>query len=344
MKFISLKFILGVSTITSVLMLISCSSQNDPTNYIGNINGTDWKGYISGQLTCNIEHNYAIINNPNKEVNPTYEAHNLIIPKYVKIDNQKYQVETIGEGAFWMDDYLTGSITFPPSIYEFQDGCFYMCSNITGELKLPENTQLLGEKCFGSCYNLTGKLDLSKTNVTELSNEAFNSDSGFTSLYLPKNLTLISPYTFANCSNISNQLILPSSLSYIDEGAFFNCSNLSGNINFSSSLISLSEGAFENCNNLQGDVYIPNSVLSIGDNAFSGCENLQNFIFNYYSNQSVYLGSKCFKTNNPNSIIGNNKLKFINISTNDYTNFSNNFDVEYSLVNDATNWQFEYKV
>jgi hypothetical protein len=39
--------------IASSLVLTSCSNKKkDPSHYVGNEDGTDWKGYKSGQIQC----------------------------------------------------------------------------------------------------------------------------------------------------------------------------------------------------------------------------------------------------------------------------------------------------
>ncbi|MDR3329922.1 MAG: hypothetical protein LBS76_01460 [Mycoplasmataceae bacterium] len=82
-----LKILMGLSTVLCVglcfsLPITSCSDDSDPSNYTGNSDGTNWKGYISGtlSLTALADGKTAYIDSQH-----TYIASNLIIPNVVAL-------------------------------------------------------------------------------------------------------------------------------------------------------------------------------------------------------------------------------------------------------------------
>jgi hypothetical protein len=119
-------FLLGISVVVP-LVLTSCRQnaqhvdeennegdnvQPDPdplpddnltTNYIGNADGTNWKGYETGSLVCEAydcdndeELDSALI----RKGNQYYCANNLVIPDFVQINENIYPLKKISEDAF----------------------------------------------------------------------------------------------------------------------------------------------------------------------------------------------------------------------------------------------------
>jgi hypothetical protein len=85
-----------VGGVTLSLFSTSCSkpqTEVDPTDYVGNADGSNWKGYVSGELTCTFDDNNGsatLINGG------PYVATDLIIPSKV-INNEKiYLMSSIG--------------------------------------------------------------------------------------------------------------------------------------------------------------------------------------------------------------------------------------------------------
>lgn len=90
------------------------------------------------------------------------------------------------------------------------------------------------------------------TNVTLISNQAFQECTGLFSVTLGPNITSIGNFCFGNCP-LLNSITLPSKLTTIGTRAFWHCSGITS-------------------------MTIPASVNSIGDGAFTYCSSLREFI------------------------------------------------------------------
>lgn len=79
----------------------------------------------------------------------------------------------------------------------------------------------------------------------------------------------------------------------IGDNAFANCSNLSGELILPPTLESIGHYAFANCSGFTGYVHIPNATLEIGDYAFSGCHGITGVTIgislNYYGDGAFEL-------------------------------------------------------
>lgn len=96
-----------------------------------------------------------------------------------------------------------------------------------------------------------------------------------TDITIPKGITKICDYAFANCETITN-VVIPNSVISIGNSAFRDCSNLK-NISIPNSVVNIDEGAFSGCSNLE-KVEIPDGIKFIKDCTFTFCENLNTII------------------------------------------------------------------
>ena len=104
--------------------------------------------------------------------------------------------------------------------------------------------------------------------VTSIGYQAFNYDSGLTSVTLPNSVISIGSEAFYGCSGLTS-ITIPNSVTSIDYEAFYGCSGLTS-VTIPNSVTSIGGAAFSDCNGLTS-VTIPNSVTSIGYDAFAYC-------------------------------------------------------------------------
>lgn len=86
-------------------------------------------------------------------------------------------------------------------------------------------------------------------------------------------LTKIGDQSFANWSGLTYKVVFPQSLQYIGNKAFANCVNLSEDLVFAANgnLSSIGSEAFYNDQNISGQLSLPSSITHLGDKAFYAC-------------------------------------------------------------------------
>ena len=108
------------------------------------------------------------------------------------------------------------------------------------------------------------------TNLTTISDHAFEDCRNLTILTIPNSVTSIGDYAFGGCSGLTT-IALSNAIITIGAEAFFNCSNLTGPLTIPNTVTTIGSYAFYDCRNLTGPLTIPNSVTSVGVSAFRGC-------------------------------------------------------------------------
>lgn len=245
--------------------------------------------------------------------------------KYLNIlmDNGESEFATMEEKAFSGCTSLVGSTTngttsqsleFPKGVVVIQDSVFNKCTNLI-EVQFRGNVTSIGDSAFYECnalksvtmnptiqslglrafYKCTSLKDLPKTvdgksALTQLEvvrDNAFNGCTSLTDISIPKNISVLGKYSFANCTDLNRvQLASDSVLSEIGEGVFSNCTKLSvistsstGTVStFPNKLASIGKSAF--AKTALTSVVVPklnvkNAYTNIGDSAFSSCESLR---------------------------------------------------------------------
>ena len=94
---------------------------------------------------------------------------------------------------------------------------------------------------------------------------------------IPTNISSISNYAFESCSILTN-VTIPNGVTRIGDYAFYGCSGLTS-IMIPNSVTSIGDSAFKDCSGLTS-VTIGNDVTSIGSYAFYGCNSLTTIKFN----------------------------------------------------------------
>jgi hypothetical protein len=209
---------------------------------------------------------------------------------------------TLGDG----NPTVTGVI-FPASLISIQKWAFAGCSSLTS-VTIPENVTSVGGWAFADCTALTeinvqpgnsayrsfGGVLFSKSldnivaypagnkgsyvipeGVTNITEGAFRSCAGLTSVTIPEGVVKLTEEAFYDCTGLT-KVVLPDSVASI-ERSFAGCLNLT-NVTFGNGVSSIGEGAFYACVKL-ASVTFPSSVVSLGPGVFESCTSLKNVYF-----------------------------------------------------------------
>ena len=244
LMFLVSAMVCGAQDFQSGDLLYEIISDNPPeVSLFGHVDGQDAQGELNIPATVQFEGvDYTVAELSWYAFN---ECHGLtgtlVIPNTVRV---------IGEYAFYECDGLSGPLVFPESVIEVKVGAFCHCTGFTGTLTFPDSMTKVGDGRFN--YNLAD-------------GGAFQGCLGFNRLELPASLQFIGVETFADCANLTGQLILPEGVTTIE------CN------------------AFENCTGFTGTLVIPESVETVEGEVFNGCTGIENlvlpnhFIFFYYT-------------------------------------------------------------
>ena len=144
--------------------------------------------------------NYSI-NDKNKTASvvksSSYTGH-ISIPESIEYNGEKYDVTSIGAGAFRHCSGLT-SLTIPSSVTTIGGSAFYGCSGLTS-LTIPSSVTSIGTSAFFDCSGLTSLTIPSS--VTSIGTSAFSGCSGLTSLTIPKSVKVIYNNSFEDCTSL----------------------------------------------------------------------------------------------------------------------------------------------
>ncbi len=127
-----------------------------------------------------------------------------------------------------------------------------------------------------SGYTFSGDLviptEIDGYTVTEISENAFRSQHGISSVKIPDTVYYIGPSAFKDCLGMS-EVVIPSGVVAIDDYAFQHCTYL-GALTIPDSVIFLGKYAFSECYYLS-DVSLGRGLEDLYEYTFSDCKNLQ---------------------------------------------------------------------
>ena len=125
----------------------------------------------------------------------------------------------------------------------------------------------------GTVMNIPSKID--GLPVTAIAAQTCRGDMALTEVRIPKSVTSIGEYAFAECPNLTKVVI--NGCKFIGRSAFRDCKALL-TLKLPGNLDTIDDFAFEGCTML-GKVEIPKNLQTIGTDAFMGCERLR-FVLN----------------------------------------------------------------
>lgn len=184
-------------------------------------------------------------------------------------------VTSIGNHMFYNCSNLS-NITFTESIENIGECMFYGCSKLSN-LTIPEGINSIGKNAFSYCSSLTNIII--PNSVTHIGEAAFSECSGLISIKIPfvgesKDGTENHRFRYifgAVPKNLKSVIISGGSI--IGPYAFGDCSNLTS-ITISDSITSIGDSAFQNCTSLES-ISIGTGVTKFGLWSFGGCKNLK---------------------------------------------------------------------
>lgn len=186
----------------------------------------------------------------------------------------------------YVDNKLVTDVTIPDGVKSIGKYAFYGYSSLKS-ISFPSSIRSIGESAFFDCPNLDEvyatniedwckiKFEDTFSNPISYGSKIYIDGELATDITIPKGITKICDYAFANCETITN-VVIPNSVISIGNSAFSLCSNLK-NINIPNSVVNIGEGAFSSCFNLE-EVEIPDGIKFIKDYTFTACENLISII------------------------------------------------------------------
>lgn len=202
------------------------------------------------------------------------------LEKWIKIRYNNYEFNPL---YYTKHLFLNGkevtNITIPDGVRRIDDDAFLGCTCLTS-ISIPGSVTTIGNSAFAYCSSLTS-VSISNS-VTSIGSRAFYGCSSLASIKVEDDNTI---YDSRNNSNAiiqtaSNKLILgckntiiPNSVTLIGPYAFKDCHDITSII-IPEGVIAISFGAFSGCIGLTS-ITIPGSVTEISDDIFYGCNNLK---------------------------------------------------------------------
>ena len=226
--------------------VVTCENITENTNYavvLDNLTNENDE-YISEEIKSGVvtyRLKYKLLNNHKALISGIITTDNsnfdVILQRYILINNEFYEVIKIGENAF--NGKNISKVIMHDYIDEVMNSAFANCSYLT-DVKMSRNLITIKEEAFSKCVNLTNITWNNK--LKTISEKAFFA-SGLKELTLPNTVETIAASAFENCYALSNIVL-------------------------SKSLISIGENAFKETT--VSSIVIPDNVVSIDKNAFSG--------------------------------------------------------------------------
>lgn len=175
------------------------------------------------------------------------------------------------------------SVKIPKNIKAINEAVFWDCPSLR-RVKMEDSIETIGDSAFSKCVSLD-TIEI-PDNVNKIEQYAF-SETGLTSVTVPKNIKIINEGVFWNCKYLKT-VTFNGGVESIGASAFADCIRLTS-ITIPNSVKSIGDLAFEYCK-VMTKITIPASVTSIGQNAFYSCNKLSSVTFK--NTTGWYVGSR----------------------------------------------------
>lgn len=256
--------------------------------------------------------------------NPQGYSGKIEIPENVVYDGKSFNVNSIGENAFYGCGDLT-SITIPSSVTFIGENAFDYCNGLVSVV-IPTSVTSINNRVFYYCKGLASVTI--PNSIISIGEHAFDGCSSLASIEIPNSVKTIGNSAFRGCS--LSEIYIPNSVTSIENAAFSKCDGLKSvhisdlkawcNIVFRGSYycnplviahhlylngeevkdliipdgVTSLTGSFDGCKYLNS-VTLPNSLTNIGDYAFNACHNLTSFIIpNSVTSIGRFAFSQCY--------------------------------------------------
>lgn len=283
-NYISLGFMGGYATITSIDIEYECSSSYGtlPTDY----DEFDYRVSFLRNYDTTLNKFATTVSIDGFKTVPTGSDLTITLPTSFR----ELPVTCIGYGAFDdFSDYYNGfgslngikKYVLPSTVNCIHDDAFKGNRSLT-EINIPYGIKTIESSTFSGCVSLTtAELPLS---VKEIGQSAFRDCNLLNFSNFPTGITLIWSDAFKNCTSLSCVLSLTNVIR-LHESAFQNCSSLT-DVRLGDSLEQSYGHVFEGCIGLTS-IYLNRNVL-VGTDDFDGCTNLHTIYTNADSKEEVF--------------------------------------------------------
>ena len=212
---------------------------------------------------------------------------NLVIPESIAIEGNRYNVNTIGDGAFAGNTRLT-SLTLPRSVVSITPGAFAGCSESLERIAVEEGNNFYDSRDNCNALIATGRNELVlgcrntiiPRSVTRIGAEAFLNCKPLRHVSIHKGIADIGYMAFAGCDTY--EIIVEEGNKVYDsrdkchaiiETATSRLLKGSNQTVIPNTVTEIAHGAFKGCSGI-ASITIPPYVKRIRDEAFVDCENL----------------------------------------------------------------------
>lgn len=180
------------------------------------------------------------------------------IPAIVEYGGNTYQVERIGEKAFFYSEIDT--VVIEEGIKDIDEGVFGMCLNLQS-VTLPNTLKHIGDAAFWTCRSLLSVIF--PQGLSEIGIQAFYSCTLLESIIIPSTLGMIRHEAFMGCDSLES--ITFEGSPEIDYSVFCSCNKLKKVISKQSTPFTLKESAtvFELVDLSTVSLYVPDESVEL---------------------------------------------------------------------------------
>jgi hypothetical protein len=191
----------------SILTLINHSKVEDVRLDLNDIKELKLDALKKGELQVgDLMYKYLDEKSVSVVKNVNEELEELIIPSYINVAEDSYNVTEIGEEAFKYCHSIK-SVSIPNTITTIRRGAFWNCNGFT-LINIPYSVEIIEEEAFNTCANLSS-ITLER-NLISIGKSAFTL-TRLQALTIPHGVKYIGPYVINGCGFITS-ITLPNTI------------------------------------------------------------------------------------------------------------------------------------